>query len=414
MSSSMLNSLTGGELPHPILATPNGRHCKLYFADSERRMDDHSVVKHQRSEIRDLRRATAESSRKFEALKAAMNRNGTYEMAPKSPNGCTPAISGLEKATISTEAFNKDKSKGKDKDLLEIPDLSPTIATLENHYLLIQKLLREVEAKEYNVGENMRRRTSGDDVLQTRKRDDQNSSANHGYTKLDEKRRDRTWILVDMTEKEIEEESSSGPESAWSGDIDSEDFDGSTSHSSQSCEVQMSRRKSEATPEIFWRITMDRATTSTPNFTVENHLDNREDPCIHLRSVSEASRVEVLRAAEETCCSSFQAVTGSDLHCQKTFPLHSSQLSTQNDRLNDLLLQSETSTLVTDNSSVVETLPTSQDLTALTDSSDAETFLSAKSVVSNLARDNDPLSPEDGKKGGPLVILGDQGLVHLD
>lgn len=119
--------------------------------------------------------------------------------------------------------------------------------------------------------------------------------------------------------------------------------------------------------------------------------------------------VEKPRAVEENVWLPFWLSGASRLAFHRILPLNPLRPHIQNDHMPQLpFLRSGTSMLVADKSHIVETTPSSQDLAALTDSSDTETFVSAKSVIGELALDPHPLCLVEGKNDGPMVVFGDQ------
>lgn len=146
---------------------------------------------------------------------------------------------------------------------------------------------------------------------------------------------------------------------------------------------------------------------------IENFINNREDPWNHFHLVSEAPMVEKPRAVVETGWLPFWLSGASRLVFRRFLPLNPLRPLIQNDHMPQLaFLRSGTSMLATDKSHVVETIPSSQDLAALTDSSDTETFVSANSVIGEVALDPRPLCLVEGENDGPRVVPGDQ--VYAD
>ena len=86
--------------------------------------------------------------------------------------------------------------------LLESPVVDPATAKL-NYCTLIQHLMTEVEAEEYSIGHDMRRRIR-DDVTHTHKREMRLLRTVHGHTELEEKMQDSLGGL-EMAEEKVEE-----------------------------------------------------------------------------------------------------------------------------------------------------------------------------------------------------------------
>lgn len=87
---------------------------------------------------------SAQQSRKYDSLKAAMDRNENLDIAWNSPNGYIPATPSLDAAMIPTKVPTNNKTNT----LLETPEGDPATAKLENYCTLIQHLMTEVEAEE--------------------------------------------------------------------------------------------------------------------------------------------------------------------------------------------------------------------------------------------------------------------------
>ena len=64
--------------------------------------------------------------------------------------------------------------------------------------------MTEVEAEEYNIGHDMRRRIR-DDVIHTHKREMRLPRTVHGHTELEEQMQEKCWTLVETAEEKVEE-----------------------------------------------------------------------------------------------------------------------------------------------------------------------------------------------------------------
>lgn len=382
-------------------------HCSSFcFAEFLRRTEEPSVVNTQRNMIEHLLCTTAEQSRKYESLKAAMDRNENLDAARDSNSGCIPAPPSLDTATRPTELRNKSKTKK----LLEAPEVDPAATTLENYCTLIQNLMTEVEAKEYNIGHAMRGRIR-DDVIHAHKRETRLLSAVHGHTELKEKMREKSWRLVEMAEEKAEEGEQSqtehrreGPPAAKPAPLEysgCQILDPDPSHSTQESKTQKQVKDYQTPPVNDCTTPIDRVRASSRNPAIEVFLNNPsgDDPWSPLKLT--APIVEKPRAAERYGWLPFQISGASKLAFNRLLPLN--PLKTQLP-----FLRSGTSMLVTDKSHEMQTIASSQDLAALTDSTDTKTFVSAESELGERAVDSHPLRLVEDEKDGPLVVLGDQ------
>lgn len=325
--------------------------------------------------IEHLLRTTAEQSGKYNSLKAAMDRNGTLDVMWDRTSGSIPATPALDPAMQPTEMPNKSKTTR----LLEAPEVDPAAARLESYCTLIEHLMTEVEAEDYNIGDDMRCRMR-DDVAHTHKRDTRLLRAVHGHTELKEKMREKSWRLVDMAEEKVEEgeqlqmeqrvESSSGAKFDLREDKSPQNLD--RDDSSPVGETQEHATDFVWPPEnVPMTTAADRVSASKTRPAIGDFLNNREDPWNHFHLLNHPPPYNYMP--------------------QLPF------------------LGSGTSMLVSEESHAVETIPSLQDLAALTDSTDTDTFVSARSVIGELDR----LSLVEDEDDGPLAVLGDQGYSDL-
>lgn len=385
----------------------------IYARHLTERTEEPSVVNNQRRLIEHLLHTTTEQTRKYESLKAAMDRQENLDIAHDSTNDIIPATPDLD-AAIPTKLPNKSKTIK----LLEDTGLDPGTASLENYFTLIEHLMTEVEAKEYNIGHDMRRRIR-DDVIHTHKRETKLLRAVHGHTALKEKMRENSSILAEMVEEKVEEgghsqieqpvESSSGAKFARIGDSSPQILGSNPSHSPQEGVTRKQVKGYEGPPDNIRMTTMDRVYASTINPVMQFFLNNREDSWNPLDLGSEAPMVESPRAAEENGWVPFCISGPSRLLYRRILPLKPLKPYIQNEHMPQWsFLRSGTSMLVTEKSHIVESIASSQDLAALTDSTDTDTFVSARSVIGERALDSNSFCPVEDEKDGPLVVLGDQ------
>lgn len=361
--------------------------------------------------IEHLLRTTHEQSRKYEALKATMDRNENLEMVGNSTNGYIPVTPGVNAAMMRSEVPNNSKTEK----LLEAPEADPATTTLDHYCTLIQQLMTEVEAKEYNIGRDMRCRIR-DDVINTHKRE-MRLRAVHGHEELGERMREKYWPLVEMAEERAEErqqsqegrrlESSSGATFAPTEDSGPQELDLDPKLWSQAGATQSRVRGYEGPLAKVPKAAMD----PNPQIELFLRLNKREDPWNHFHLLSEAPMVESPRAPEENGWLPYWISGVSKLAFHRILPLNSLKPHIRDDHTSTMpFFRSGTSMLVTDKSHIQETIASSQDLAALTDSTDTDTFVSARSEIGELALDttHDPCFVE-GEEDGPLVVLGDQG-----
>ena len=327
-------------------------------------------------------RTTAEQSGKYDSLKAAMDRNEILGIVWDRTGGSIPATPGPVLAMLPIEVPNKSKTKR----LLKAPEVDPAAARLEGYYTLIEHLMTEIEAEDYNIGDDMRCRIRDDFVL-THKRETRLLRAVHGHTELDEKMREKSWRLVDMFEEKAEEgeqlpmeqmvESSSGVK-----------FDLCEDQGPQKAYV---RDSVWPPPEnVPMTTTTDRVRASKTKPAIEDFLNNQDDPCHpFLHSISEATMVGGPRNAVENGGLPFWRAEASMLGLHEILPWDPLTPYIKNDYM------------FTEKSHVMETIPSSQDLTALTDSTDTETYVSARSVIGETPSDSHHLCLVEGESNGP-------------
>ena len=364
--------------------------------------------------IEHLLRTTAEQSRKYEFLKAAMDGNKTLDVSENSIDGCTPTTPSLDAAMIPIEAPNESKTE----EVLKASEVDPATAPVRDYCLLIQRLITEVEAEGYSIGHGMRRRIRND-IIHVHKRETRLLRAIYGHTELKNKMRGSSWKLAEMAEgvedgghltMEQRVQYSSGAVLYPFGQNDPQCLEPSTSHSSQDGRAQKHLGESKRPPENDYTAVMDQARGPTSYPLLSYFLNNsREDPWnnYNLRIVSEVPEVKEPRAAGEKGWLPSWVPGASRLGLHNIHLLNSLKSYAQNEHLPNIpFLRSGTSMLVTEKSHNVESIASSEDLAALTNSTDTESFVSAPSVIGESALEYHPPCLVKGEEQEPLVILG--------
>ena len=317
-----------------------------------------------------------------------MHRNEDLEIAGSSTSGRVPVPASLEAAVIPTQVLTKENRIEKP---LGAPEVVPATIGLEGYCTLIENLVTQVEAKEYNIGHEMRCRIR-DDVVHTHKRETQLLKSVHGHTELIEKMRERSWRLVDMAEEKAEEREKSQQEQSKESPSRAEPAPSENSGLPSPGPIDSDRRGRtekhtghlESTPENVHMSTIGRIHAPINNFVLEKFLNNHpgKDPW-------------------------------SPLNMRTTMLAWPRILSVDPFRPYIPFLRSGTSVLVTSASHAVESITPSQDLPAFTDSTDTETYVSAKSEVDDSARDSNRFCLVEGELDENLPIIGDQGFGDL-
>ena len=339
----------------------------------------------------------ADQAQRYEALKAAMDRNN---IASDPHNDYMPAKPlDLNAMTIPTEVPNTSKTK----DLSETPEINSASATLDDYCTLIQGLLTEVEAKDYSITDNMRCRIR-DDVIHTHKRETRLLRAVHGHAELKEKMREKSLRLAEMAEEEVEEgeqsqkeqrvQSFSGTPLDAFGDSGPQNLDLKESVSFQDDIAREHVGEVQSLPENGPITMVEQPCASTFSRPILIFLDSQQDPWSPYN----------LRNTERGGWFSSFVSRVSRLGLDEMFPSNPLKSYTQNTHMPQLpFLRSGTPILVTDGSWVADTIASSEDLAALTDSTDTETYVSAQSEIDERALDFQRLCLAEGEKEGPLV-----------
>ena len=349
--------------------------------------------------IEHLLSTNADQTRKYEALKAAMDRNN---VASDAHNDYAPAKPlDLDATIIPTEVPDTSKTK----DLSETPEVNSASATLDGYCTLIQGLLTEVEAKVYSSIDDMRCRIR-EDVIHTHKRETRLLRAVHGHVELKEKMREKSWSLADMAEEEVEEGEQSQKEQrvqSWSGtaldafwDSDPRNLDLKASDSFHDDITREHVGEVEQLPENGRTTIGEQARAPSYLQPILIFLGDRQAPW---------SPYNLTRTEKNSWVRSW--VSGaSRLGLDGNLSSNPLRSYTQNNHMPQLpFLRSGTSMLVTEGSRVVNTLASSEDLAALTDSADTDNHVSAQSEIDERALDFQRLCLAEGEKEGPQVEL---------
>ena len=339
----------------------------------------------------------ADQTQKYEALRAAMDRNNVVS-GPR--NDYIPAKPlDLNAMTIPTEVPDTSKTE----DLSETPEVNSASATLDDYCTLIQGLLTEVEAKNYSIRDDMRCRIR-DDVIHTHKREMRLLRAVHGHAELKEKMREKSLRLAEMADEEVEEgeksqkdqrvQSLSGTPSDAFGDSGPQNLDLKENGSFQDDITREHVGKVQQLPENGGIIIVEQPCASTFSQPVSIFLVNQQDPWSPCN----------LKKTEKRGWFPSWVYRASRLELDGMLPSNPLGSYTQNNHMPRLrFLRSGTSMLVTDDSWVADTIASSEDLAALTDSTDTETYVSAQSEIDERALDFQRLCLAEGEKEGPLV-----------
>ena len=327
--------------------------------------------------IEHLLRTTAEQSRKYESLKAAMDGKEPPIGAGDATERYLPGVSGLDAATLPIGSPSKSRFRR-----LEASVVDPANEGLDGYCTLIEHLLTEVEAEEYNIGHEMRSRIR-DDVIHTHKRETRLLRECHGDAKLEEKMREMSSRQFKMAQRETEEGEVSqmermerlpfGATVAPSKDSGVQVPALQPILSSQESETQKQVLGHEGPPANARRTTMGRIRTSIINPAMEMFFNHgiRDSPW---SPYSLRFALTPLTSYVQNC--------------------HVPQLP---------VLRTGTSMLVTEGSHFMESMASSQDLAALTDSTDTDMYESTRSEIGEIVFDSLSLRVAEGE------IFGDQG-----
>ena len=147
--------------------------------------------------IQHLLRTAVQQTRGYEYLKAVILRNENHGPARTFTIGKIPATIDLGAATLT-----KIPERSKANRLLEYREVSPANTKLEHYCTLMEKLVKEIEAKKYNIGDDVRCRIR-DDVIHTHKREARLLGVIQGHTEFDEEMRKRSRRLEEIAEERI-------------------------------------------------------------------------------------------------------------------------------------------------------------------------------------------------------------------
>ena len=153
------------------------------LAEFQCRPEESSLVNDQRSIIQHLFCPAAQQTGGFKSLKAAILRNENQRSARTLTIGNIPVAIDLGAATL-TKVPEGSKANG----LLEYVEVSPANTRLEHYCALMENLMTEIEAKKYNIGDDVRCRIR-DDVIHTHKREARLLGVIQGDIELEEIRK---------------------------------------------------------------------------------------------------------------------------------------------------------------------------------------------------------------------------------
>lgn len=356
--------------------------------------------------IEHLLRTTAEQSRKYESLKAAMDRSEDLDGNRDSTLGRMPATPDLDAGTIPREVPSKSRTIR----LLEAPEMDPTTTRSQNYYTLMEHLMAEVEAEDYNIEPDVRRRIR-DDVIRTHQRETGFLRADHGHTDSKEKTRDNSWRPTEMAEDQADKgeqaqiqqwgaRSSGAILGPFPSDAGAQLLDSDLCYSSPETIPTKQMEGCEGSPAKVHMTAVDGV--HVPEISaIKGFLDDREDPWNHFHLLFDAPLIDKPRAAEENGWLPYWRSGISTRALHRILPLNPLKAQVP-------FLRACTSMLVTEKSHDVETTASSQDLAALTDSTDTDSYVSARSELGEAALDTQLLCQKEAEKDGPLVVLGDQ------
>ena len=367
------------------------------------------LVNDQRSIIQHLLHTAAQQTRGYESLKAAILGNENHGSARTFTIGNIPVAIDLGAATL-TKAPEGSKANG----LLEYGgEMSPANKKLEHYCTLMENLMTEIEAKKYNIGDDVRCRIRND-VIHTYKREARLLGVIRGDTELDEEMRKRSRRPEEIAEDRVGGqqlqmkptlERSSGPESAPFGDNSPTTLQPNSVHPSQEDVTQKQASGHRTLPAKVCKATLDQVGTSITNPPILDYINRniQEYPWNVLHLVSDAPSNGQARAPEEKGPSPLGFFGTSMRAFHKLLPLEHLKSYIQNDSS-----RSGTSMLVTQKSHILETVASASDLAALTDSTDStdtRSFESARSDIGEPALDVQDHGLVEDEQKRPLVLL---------
>lgn len=334
-----------------------------------------------------------------------MLRNENRESAGDFTVSNIPAKIDLGAATL-TKMPDGSKANG----LLEYAEVAPANTRLEH---LMENLMTEIEAKKYDIGDDVRCRIR-DDVIHTHKREARLLGVMQRDTEFEEGMKKRSRRLEEIDEEGFGQqsqvrqtlESSSGPESTPVGDSRHQTLEPNSDHPSQDVVTQEQTSDHNGLPAKVCRATLDQVITSIKKRPILVYIDQdiQGDPWNSLRLSSGPPNVGQPRAPEENRPSPFGIFGTSMRAFHRILPLEPLRSYIQNG--------SGTSMLVTEKSHILDSIASASDLAALTDSTDStdtRSFVSARSEIGEPALDVQDHCLVEGEQNGSLVLLDGQG-----
>ena len=318
---------------------------------------------------------------------------------------------------LGAATLTKVPEGSKANGLLNNGEVSPANTRLEHYCTLMENLMTEIEAKKYNIGDDLRCRIR-DDVIHTYKREARLLGVIQGDTELDEEMQKRSRRLDEIAEGRAGEqqsqmkpalERSSGPESASLGDNSPKTLQPNSDHPSQEDVTQKQASDHSTLPAKVCKATLDQVGTSItkPPILAYINRNTQEYPWNPLHLVSDALKDGQPRAPEENGSPPFGIFGTSMRAFHKLLPLEPLKSYIQND-----FSRSGTSMLVTEKSHILDTITSASDLAALTDSTDStdtRSFESARSEIGEPALDIQDHCLVEDEKNRPLVLLDGEG-----
>ena len=388
------------------------------LAEFQRRPEESSLVNDQRSILQHLLRTTAQQTRGYESLKTVILRNENHGSAGTLTIGNKPVAIDLGAATL-TKVPDGSNANG----LLNNGEVSPANTRLEHYFTLMENLMTEIEAKKYNIGDDLRYRIR-DDVIHTYKREARLLGVIQGDTEFDEEMRKRSRRVEEIAEDRAGGqqsqmkpalERSSGRESASLGDNSPETLQPIPDHPSQEDVTQNEASDHGTLPAKVCKATLDQVGTSITKPQILDYINRnvQEYPWNPLHLTSDALKDGQPRASEENGSSPLGFFGSSMKAFHRILPLEPLKSCIQNDHFQQWpFSRSETSMLVTEKSHILDTIATESDLAALTDSTDStdtRSFESARSEIGEPALDVQDQCLVEDEQNMPSLLLDGEG-----
>ena len=316
-------------------------------------------------------------------------------------------------AATLTQVPEGSKANG----LLKCGEVSPANTRLENYCTLMENLMTEIEAKKYNIGDDVRRRIR-DDVIHTYKREARLLGVIQGDTELDEEMRKRLGRLEEIAEDRVGGQQSqmkpalkrsSGPKSAPLEDNSPKTLQPNSVHPSQEDVTERQASDHTTLPAKVCKATLDQVGTSITNPPILAYINRniQEHPWNPLHLVSNAPSNGQAKAPEENDPSPLGFFGTSMKAFHKLLPLEPRKSYIQSD-----ISRSGTSMLVTERSHILDTIASASDLAALTDSTDStdtRSFESARSEIEEPVLDVQDKCLVEDEQNMPLALLDPEG-----